>query len=199
MKELIKAFHDQPLRQINGRKYILNPLLDHYPETSYALMKDTVVELSRITDVSKVDKIIGEEDRGGYVAALMAFRHKKSLAMVKWNPSGVDGQIGIDFRNAYTAGKMYLNGVQAGEKVLIVEDLIDSGGTLIAMIQLLRSVKVEIYDIITVVDKIDYGGRERILRETGLSVKSILGVSCQGGSSSVVSVHGNKYFSKSDN
>ncbi|MFA7308233.1 MAG: phosphoribosyltransferase family protein [Hyphomicrobium sp.] len=190
MKELIKAFHNQPLRRINGREYILNPLLDHYPETSYALMEDTILELSRITDLSKIDKIVGEEDRGGYIAALMAFRHKKSLAMVKWNPCGLDGHIGVDFRNAYTSGKMYLNGAKKGDKVLIVEDLIDSGGTIIAMISLLKYAGVEICDIITVVDKVDYGGRERILKETGFSVKNILGVACRGGRSKVISVLG---------
>lgn len=188
MKETIKAFDNQPLRRINGRDYILNPLLDHYPETPYVLMEDVVSELSRMTDLSKIDKIVGEEDRGGYIAALMAFSHKKSLAMVKWNPTGIDGHIGVDFRNAYTSGKMYLNGVKPGDKVLIVEDLIDSGGTIIAMIELLQSAGVEIYDIIAVVDKIDYGGRERILRETGFDVKCILGVTCEGGSSRVVSI-----------
>lgn len=188
MKELITAFQDQPLKRINGRDYIVNPLLDHYPETSYALMEDAVKELSCITDLSKIDKIVGEEDRGGYIAALMAFYHKKSLAMVKWNPSGVDGTIGIDFRNAYTSGKMFLNGVKSGDKVLIVEDLIDSGGTIIAMINLLKYAGVEIYDIITIVDKIDYGGRERILKETGFNVKSLLGVTCEGKTSKVVSV-----------
>jgi adenine phosphoribosyltransferase len=188
MKELIKAFCNQPLKQIDGRVYIVNPLLDHYPETSYALMKDVVTELSRITDLSKIDKIVGEEDRGGYIAALMAFCHKKSLAMVKWNPIGVDGHIGVDFRNAYTSGKMYLNGVKMGDRVLIVEDLIDSGGTIIAMIKLLQCAGVEIYDIIVVVDKVDYGGRERILRETGFNVKSIIGVTCKNGSSAVISV-----------
>lgn len=188
MKEIIRAFDNQPLRRVNGRNYILNPLLDHYPETPYVLMEDVVTELSRMTDLSKIDKIVGEEDRGGYIAALMAFSHKKSLAMVKWNSVGVDGHIGVNFRNAYTSGKMYLNGVKAGDKVLIVEDLIDSGGTIIAMIELLRCAGVEIYDIITVVNKVDYGGRERILRETGFSVKSILGVTCKGGSSRVVSI-----------
>lgn len=191
MKELIRAFNNQPLVKIKNRNYIINPLLDHAPETSYELMKDVVAELTKITALTRSNKIIGEEDRGGYIAALMAYKNKKSLAMVKWNPCGLKGNLGINFRNAYTNGKMYVHGIRKGEDVILMEDIIDSGGTLIAMIKLLRKSGVTICDVVAIAEKIEYAGCLRIKKETGINVKCLLQVSCVGNRSRVVFVKKN--------
>jgi len=186
MKRIIKAFDNQPLINLNGRKYILNPLIDHFPETPYKLMSDAVKELSKLTNFKNINKIVGEEDRGGYIAALMAYKHKKALAMVKWNPDGLECGHVVNFRNAYTKGKMYLHGVSKGDRVVLIEDLIDSGGTLIAMIKLLEKAEINICDIIVVAEKINYNGRERVKKETGYDIKSLIKVSNNGRKSKVI-------------
>lgn len=192
MKEIIKAFHNQKLTKLNGHNYLINPVTDHTPETSYALLKDIVQELSKLADFPRVNKIVGEEDRGGYISALMAMKQKKSLAMVKWNPLDLKGQIAVNFRNAYTDGKMYLYGVKKGDRVILVEDLIDTGGTVIAMIQLLRKHGVIICDVIAIAAKDEYRAIERIKKETGIEVKHLLKFSCTGKKSKVVEVKGKR-------
>lgn len=196
MKELIQAFNNQPLIKIKNRNYIINPLLDHAPETDYNLMKDVVVELTKIISLGSSNKIIGEEDRGGYIAALMAYKNKKSLAMVKWNPGGLKGDFGINFRNAYTNGRMYVHGVKKGENVILVEDIVDSGGTLIAMIKLLKKSGVNVCDVVAIAEKIEYAGCARIKKETGVNVRCLLQVSCTGKQSKVISVRKNNKWEK---
>ena len=196
MKKIIEAFDRQPIINLKGRRYILNPLIDHMPNTPHELILDVVKELSKLTDLKKVNKIVGEEDRGGYIAALIAYKNKKDLAMVKWNPLGLEGDHAVNFRNAYTKGKMYLHGISKGDKVILVEDLIDSGGTIIAMIKLLKRVGVKIYGIIAVAEKIDYHGREKIRKATGYDVKCLLKVSCSEEKSTVVWVNGKNIKNK---
>jgi len=192
MKQVIKCFHDQRIAKVKGLNYIVNPLLDHDPETTTLLLKDVVKELSSLGDFSKIDKIVGEEDRGGYIAALMAYHCKKSLGMVKWNPIDLKGQIGIDFRNAYTHGKLYLYGVEKGDKVVLVEDMVDTGGTIIGMIKLLKKTGVILKDVICVAVKEDLGGVERIKKETGITVKFLLKFNCLSHRSKVTEVLGKK-------
>jgi adenine/guanine phosphoribosyltransferase-like PRPP-binding protein len=180
MKEIIKAFDRQPVVNIEGRKYIVNKLIDHEPETQYELLEDVVEELSNAINFDEANKIVGEEDRGGYIAALMSYKLKKSLALVKWNPPGLRGALCIDFRNSYTHGKMYLHGVKKGDKVILVEDIIDTGGTLIAMINLLRNAGIRILNIVAVAEKIGYGGLERVEKETRLKAKCLILVDCKG-------------------
>jgi len=180
MKEIIRAFNGQTIKLVKNTNYIVTPLLDHEPETSYDLMEDVVRELSKLTDFSKADKIVGEEDRGGYIAALLAYANKKSLGMVKWFPIDLADTVRVNFRNAYTEGKMYLYGVQKGDRVILVEDMVDSGGTIIAMIELLRKIGAEIVDVVLIGEKEELNGINRIKKETGLDVKYLIKFSCLG-------------------
>ena len=189
MKETIKAFHNQPVKWVKDRKYIITPLLDHEPETEYKLMADVVKELSRLTDFSKADKVVGEEDRGGYIAALLAYANKKSLGMVKWFPIDLENRVSVKFRSAYAEGQMYLYGVRKGDRVILVEDMIDSGGTIVAMIKLLRKVGVKIIDVIVIGEKEEFKGLARIRKETGIKVKYLLKFCCLGERSVVTSIN----------
>lgn len=188
MKEIIKAFHNQKIVKVNGHNYLINPITDHTPDTTYTLLKDVTKELSAIANFTKANKIVGEEDRGGFVAALMAYEKKKSLGMVKWNPDHLEARIGVDFRNAYTEGKMYLHGCKKGDNVILIEDLIDTGGTIISMVKLLRKHKINILDIICIADKEEYAGIERIEKETGIRPKSLVQFTCVNKKSKVVKV-----------
>lgn len=185
MKYIINAFDNQKLVMVAGRKFVINPIIDHYPQTDYSLMEEIVQELSQLTDFNKATKVLGEEDRGGYIAALLAYHHRKPLAMVKWDPVGLEGEIGVEFRNAYTTGKMYLHGVKSGDEVVIVEDMVDSGGTIIAMIELLKKHGIKIRDIVVIGEKEEYNGVERIYRETGHRVKHLVKFNCTGETSKV--------------
>jgi adenine/guanine phosphoribosyltransferase-like PRPP-binding protein len=192
MKEIINAFHNQKIVKVNGHNYLVNPITDHVPDTTHKLLKDVITELSVLTDFSKANRVIGEEDRGGYIAALVAFKNKKSLGMVKWNPVGLEGEIEVFFKNIYTEGKMYLHGCKKGDNVIIVEDLIDSGGTIIGMIEILRSYGANIVDVICIASKAEYGGIEKIKKETGIKPKSLIKFTCVGEKSKVVEIGGKK-------
>ena len=103
MKHIIANYDDQPLVFVKDRKYLINPLTDHHPTTSYELIEDVITEMSKLTDFSKATKILGEEERGGFLAPLLAHEHKLPFGIVKWNPTGLGGQYEIDFRMSYAA------------------------------------------------------------------------------------------------
>jgi adenine/guanine phosphoribosyltransferase-like PRPP-binding protein len=190
MKEVIANFHNHKLVPVKDRNFLINPLIDHVPTTPYELVEDAINELCKLTDFSKANKIAGEEDRGGFITALVAYRQKLPFGLLKWNPVGLDGQISVDFRNAYAEGKMYLNGVQKGDNVIIVEDLVDSGGTIIAMIELFKKAEVNIVDIIALAEKAEYKGVERIKKETGYEVKHLVKFTSTGTLSKVIWING---------
>jgi len=185
MKHIIDAFDNRPLVLVKDRKYMITPLTDHHPTTSFELLDDTVKELSKLTDFTKATKILGEEERGGFIASLLAYANKKPFGMVKWNPNGLGGQLAIDFRMSYAEGRLYLNGIDPGDKVIIVEDMIDSGGTMVAMIELLKKANIELLDIVVVAEKEDFHGVERIKQETGVEVKHLLKFNTTGERSKV--------------
>ena len=66
-----------------------------------------------------------------------------------------------------------------GKKVLLVDDVISTGGTLIALINALREMGAEIVDILIPIDKSN--GSETVLKATGIRVKTLAKVSVVDG------------------
>jgi adenine phosphoribosyltransferase len=175
MNILQQAFDNQPIIKLKNTNYIVTSLLDHVPETSYDLFNAAIEGLESLTDLTRADKIVAEEDRGGYLAATLAYK-----------AVGCKGEVSIDFRNAYTRGKMYLNGVKKGDKIILVEDIIDSGGTIISMIHLLEKIGAVIVDIICLAEKEEIQGAARIKKETGYEPKFLFKFNCLDEKSRVI-------------
>lgn len=189
MKDYIyQTFQNQPLTLAAGKKYCTNSITDHTPVTRPELLKQIITEMTSKIDFLDADFLVGEEDRGGYLCALMSIPWNKPFTLTKWYPGELHGDVMVTFKNSYTTGSLYLNGIKKlkGKKVIIVEDLIDTGGTIIAMVQLLRQNGVEVLDIVAVASKTDYNGLERIEKETGIKPKVLVSFSCNGPRSKVV-------------
>jgi adenine/guanine phosphoribosyltransferase-like PRPP-binding protein len=170
-----QVFDNQIIKVVSGKKYCVNSLADHIPITQPVLLKQIINEALRAVRFEDADFLVGEEDRGGYICALLSVPSGKPFTLTKWNPSGFEGDIQVDFKNAYMNGKLYLNGISKDlKKAIIVEDIIDTGGTIIAMVQLLRNAGVKVVDIFAVAEKSDYGGKERIAKETGIVPKVLV-------------------------
>ena len=80
------------------------------------------------------------------------------------------------------------NGVEETDRVVIVEDVISTGGTMISLINAIRQTGCRIEDVICVAEKTEYRGVERIRDETGVAVKCLLQLDLSG-EHAVVSGH----------
>lgn len=173
MNGLIEIFDWKPTVNVNWEKYVINPLTDHQPCTTYNMLETVIQGFIKVSNISNVDKIIWEEDRWWFISALISYKTKIPFWLVKWNPWGYDWDIYVDFRNMYTNWKMYLNWAKKWDKVIIVEDMVDSWGTIIAMIKLLKKHDVEIIDIFAVSVKGWLNWLERIYDKTWFKVKRL--------------------------
>lgn len=180
------AFHDKPLLWVKGKKFLVNPLTDQIPVTTPELLREAAARILDVADWQKANKIVGEEDRGGILVAAVSLASGLPFGMTRWQPSGIEDQLWVPFECDYVEAMLYLNGVQKGDRVLIVDDMISTGGTVLAMIQLVRMAQAEIVDVVCLVDKVEYGGIERVKRETGIDVTTIVKVSVNGPRSKVV-------------
>jgi adenine phosphoribosyltransferase len=69
--------------------------------------------------------------------------------------------------------EMHRDAIQPGERVLLVDDLIATGGTAVAAVNLLRQMGAEIVAACFIVDLPDLGGRKK-LEELGVNVRTLL-------------------------
>ena len=69
----------------------------------------------------------------------------------------------VDVSTGYSESKTYINDIKSGERILIVDDVISTGGTLEPILETLEGMGVVLQDIVVAIEKGE--GRERLARE----------------------------------
>lgn len=180
------AFDGQPIIDIGRYRFLVNSITEQTPPTTAELLRAAGEALLAASDLTGVTKLCGEEDRGGILIAAASLLSGLPFGMARWSPAGVGGQIQVPFECEYTSGALYLNGIEPGDRVLILDDMISSGGTLVALIQAVRLAGAQVADAVCLAEKMEYGGVARVQAETGITVKTLLQVSVTGERSRVL-------------
>ena len=112
----------------------------------------------------KIDKIAGMEARGFILGGAVA--HQLSAGFVPIRKKGklphATVRIAYSLEYGVDEMEMHTDAIQAGEKVLLVDDLIATGGTAVGAVQLLRNVGAEVVGAVFVIDLPELGGAEKL-------------------------------------
>jgi adenine phosphoribosyltransferase len=123
----------------------------------------------------KIDKVAGIEARGFILGGAVA--HQLSAGFVPLRKKGkLPHQTrAVEYALEYGSDsmEMHLDAVRANEKVMLVDDLIATGGTALAAVHLLREADAEIMGAVFVVDLPELGGADR-LRAAGVKVSTLV-------------------------
>jgi adenine phosphoribosyltransferase len=123
----------------------------------------------------KIDKVAGIEARGFILGGAVA--HQLSAGFVPLRKKGkLPHQTrAVEYALEYGSDsmEMHLDAVAAGEKVMLVDDLIATGGTALAAVQLLHEAKADIVAAAFVIDLPELGGADR-LRAAGVAVSTLV-------------------------
>ncbi|WP_296423554.1 adenine phosphoribosyltransferase [Yoonia sp.] len=121
-----------------------------------------------------IDKVIGLEARGFILGGAIA--HQLSVGFVPIRKKGkLPGKtIEQDYKLEYGEAILELHddALQAGEKVLLVDDLLATGGTAEAGIKLIERLGAEVIGCAFVIDLPDLGGRKK-LESLGMNVHTL--------------------------
>lgn len=148
----------------------------HYPKPGImfrditTLLKDPigmrmmVDELVRRYKDVKIDKIAGIESRGFILGAPLAYALGKGFVPIRKKGKLPAETIGHDYALEYGTDRieMHTDAVSKGEKILLVDDLIATGGTAEAACKLIAKMGGEIVECCFIVDLPDIGGRARL-------------------------------------
>ena len=124
---------------------------------------------------SKIDKVAGIEARGFILGGAVA--HQLSAGFIPLRKKGklpyktVSAEYALEYGTDVI--EMHLDACAPGEKVMLVDDLIATGGTALAGLQLLREAGAEVVAAGFVVDLPELGGAAR-LRAAGVPVSTLV-------------------------
>lgn len=122
----------------------------------------------------RIDKVAGIEARGFVLGGAIA--HQLSVGFVPVRKKGKlpYKTIGEEYELEYGTDEVEIHedAISEGENILIVDDLIATGGTAEAAINLIRRAKGTIVGAAFVIDLPDLGGRKRI-EDMGVNVRTL--------------------------
>ena len=111
-----------------------------------------------------VDAVAGIEARGFILGGAVADRLECGFVPIRKKGKLPAKAIGQDYELEYGVDviEIHEDGITSGERVLLVDDLIATGGTAEAAVKLLRKLEADIVGAAFVIDLPDIKGRERV-------------------------------------
>ena len=122
----------------------------------------------------KIDKVAGIESRGFIIGAVLAYHLKAGFVPIRKKGKLPGENFGHDYELEYGTDRLeiHTDAILKGEKVLLVDDLIATGGTAEATVKLIGKTGGRIVGCAFVIDLPDLGGRKR-LEKLGHSVVAL--------------------------
>ena len=123
----------------------------------------------------RAGKVAGIEARGFIIGGAVARQLGAAFVPVRKKGKLPFRTIGMDYALEYGTDRVeiHVDAVTQGERVLLVDDLIATGGTAVAAIQLLRRAGAEVVGASFVIELPDLGGRKR-LEAMGVDVHTLV-------------------------
>lgn len=134
-----------------------------------------VDELVQPWSGTKIDKIAGIEARGFILGGAVA--HQLSAGFVPIRKKGKLPHkvvsIGYSLEYGIDAMEMHVDALTPGERVILVDDLIATGGTAEAAVKLLQKLGADVIAACFVIDLPDLGGAKKI-KALGVPVRTLM-------------------------
>lgn len=151
---LEKSFLESLIIKRNEYPYFINPISDGVPIVDPALLKEVVNGMIDVCEF-KCDVILAPEAMGISLATALSLRLDIPYSIIRKRRYGIPGEIQVYRDTGYSSGNIYINGLKRGDRVVIVDDTLSTGGTIRALISSLISHGIEIADVLVVFDKTD--------------------------------------------
>ena len=127
-------------------------------------LRDSINKLSERYKDLKIDKIAAIEARGFILGAPLAYILNIGLVLIRKQGKLPAKTISQDYDLEYGSDQIEIHSdaIRPGEKVLIVDDLIATGGTAEAAVKIVEKMQGQIVECCFIIDLPDIGGRARL-------------------------------------
>lgn len=157
LEEYVRTIPDFPQKGIMFRD-VTSVLQD---ADGLHLAIDTMEELVKDLDY---DVVVGAESRGFIFGTPIAYNNHKPFVLIrkKGKLPRETVEMSYDLEYGKAVIEMHKDSIEPGQKVLIVDDLIATGGTTEAMIKLVESLGGIVAGVVVLIELAGLKGRDRI-------------------------------------
>ncbi|MGM0591180.1 MAG: hypoxanthine/guanine phosphoribosyltransferase [Halobacteriota archaeon] len=171
MERLTASLRRAPVVRRGDYHYLVHPVTDGIPLVEPALLREVVAGIRDVATLGGVDKIVTPEAMGIHHATALSLDTGIPFVVVRKRSYGFDDEVAVHQRTGYDEGELYLNNVHADDRVVVVDDVFSTGGTLEAVCSAIVDIGAELVDAVVVLRR----GRESTA-DLPVPVKSLVDV-----------------------
>ena len=171
LEEVKKSLEASPIVKKGDYNYFVNPISDGVPAMDPKMLRELALSLHKHADLD-VDKIVAVEAMGIHLATALSLATDVPFVVIRKREYGLEGEHQVYQKTGYGSSNLFINDLHPGEKVLLIDDVVSTGGTLIALLHTLKDLGLEIKSVVAVIEKGD--GKKLVEEETGIEVLSIV-------------------------
>ena len=127
--------------------YFIHPITDGVPLVEPALLRDVCSAMIKMIDWKDVDKIVVVEAMGIHIGAVLSVMTDIPMTVMRKREYKMPGEVAVHQTTGYSKGELYINGIQKGERVVIIDDVVSTGGTMRALLKALEIAGADIVDV----------------------------------------------------
>ena len=161
LKKYIRSIQDYPKKGILFRD-ITTLIKD---DQAYKYTVDKIAEM--IININ-FDKVVGIESRGFIFASAIAYKMSKPLILIRKKNKLPSEKYSEDFELEYGKAtiEIHKDSIKKNEKVIIIDDLIATGGTAMAAARLVKKSGGKVESFVFVINLFDLGGKDLLVKES---------------------------------
>lgn len=165
-KNKIRSIYDWPKKGIIFRD--ITPVLQ-----DTKLFKALINELAKPYSKEKIDLVVGIDARGFLLASGLAYKLNSGVAIVRKKGKLPYRTVRKKYTLEYAANvlEMHKDAIKPGERVLLIDDVLATGGTMKASLDLVKKLKGKIIGISFFIELKDLNGRKKL---KGYPIKSLI-------------------------
>ena len=171
LEEVKKSLENSPIVKKGDYNYFVNPISDGVPAMKPSMLKELVDAVKNHADLD-IDKIVAVEAMGIHLATALSLATDIPFVVIRKREYGLPGEKEVYQKTGYGSSNLYVNDLHEGEKILLIDDVVSTGGTLVALIKTLRDMGLDLKSVVAVIDKGE--GKQIVKKETGIDVISIV-------------------------
>ena len=154
LEHLKQSLYDAPIIKKGEYYYIIHPITDGVPMIAPELLKEVTHEMkTQIKKVGKIDRIVTMEAMGIPLASVLSLQLGIPFTIIRKREYGLPGEVSVEQVTGYSKSKLYINGLKKGDRVVIVDDVLSTGGTLRAVLTVLQKLGVDVLGVYIAIDK----------------------------------------------
>lgn len=157
--------------------YFVHPLTDGALPIEPKLLKNTSQYiLNQIYDTCKntnIDLILAPEAMALPIATLIAMELNVPWVIIRKRQYNLPGEIQILQQTGYSKNNMYINSVTPGNNVIIIDDIVSTGGTLKAIIDVLHTLDVNVLGSYVIAEK---NNATKYLQQEGYNINALINI-----------------------